>query len=67
MIATVAAFASGNATVGRGPQRFGHPRRHQTTLASNQAAEEAATEVSAGRRRLGLRATATATATSTGA
>ena len=66
-MATVAALASGSAAVGRGPQRFGPPRRHQRTLASSHAVDDTATEARAGRRRPGARATATATAASTGA
>ena len=64
---TVAPFATGSATVGLGPQRFGSPRLHQTALADNHAADETQTETSAGRLRRGMRATAIAMPKSMGA
>ncbi len=67
MTRTVAAFARGSAGVGRGPHRLGSLRLHQRTLAKSQAAEEAATDTSAGRRNPGARAIDIAKATSMGA
>jgi hypothetical protein len=49
MIALVAAAASGRDAVAGGPQRFGHPRRHQRVAAPTHATE--ATVVAAHARR----------------